>query len=52
MAGLWDSLMKRLVRRYARHFAGWLVAEAVFVRALDIELQKWFWGLFNYVFQS
>ena len=40
MAGLWDSLMKRLVRRYARHFVRWLVAEAVFVRALDIELQN------------
>ena len=32
--------MKRLVRRYAKHFARWLVAEAVFVRALDIELQN------------
>ena len=40
MAGLWDSVMKRLVRRYAKHFAKWLVAEAVFVRALDIELQN------------
>jgi predicted transposase YdaD len=40
MAGLWDSMMKRLVRRYARHFVRWLVAEAVFVRALDIELQN------------
>ncbi len=40
MAGLWDSMMKRLVRRYAKHFARWLVAEAVFVRALDIELQN------------
>ena len=40
MAGLWDSLLKRLVRRYAKHFARWLVAEAVFVRALDIELQN------------
>jgi predicted transposase YdaD len=40
MAGLWDSLMKRLVRRYARQFVRWLSAEAVFVRALDIELQN------------
>jgi predicted transposase YdaD len=40
MAGLWDSLMKRLVRRYAKHFVRWLVADAVFVRALDIELQN------------
>jgi len=40
MAGLWDSMMKRLVRRYAKHFVRWLVAEAVFVRALDIELQN------------
>jgi len=40
MAGLWDSMMKRLVRRYAKHFVKWLVAEAVFVRALDIELQN------------
>src|SRR5260221_12991925 len=40
MAGLWDSMMKRLVRRYAKHFARWLVAEAVFFRGLDIELPK------------
>jgi len=40
MAGLWDSIMKRLVRGYARHFARWLAADAVFVRALDIELQN------------
>jgi hypothetical protein len=33
-------MMKRLVRRYAKHFARSLVAEAVFVRALDIELQN------------
>jgi predicted transposase YdaD len=32
--------MKRLVRRYARQFVRWLSAEAVFVRALDIELQN------------
>jgi len=40
MAGLWDGVMKRLVRGYAKHFAKWLAAEAVFVRALDIELQN------------
>ena len=40
MAGKWDSLMKRLVRRYARHFVKWLATEAVFVKALDIELQN------------
>jgi predicted transposase YdaD len=32
--------MKRLVRGYAKQFATWLAAEAVFVRALDIELQN------------
>jgi predicted transposase YdaD len=32
--------MKRLVRGYARHFVRWLAADAVFVRALDIELQN------------
>lgn len=40
MAGLWDGVMKRLVRGYARHFARWLADEAVFVRALDIELKN------------
>ena len=32
--------MKHLVRRYARHFVKWLAADAVFVRALDVELQN------------
>ncbi len=40
MAGLWDSIMKRLVRNYARHFTTWLAEDAVFVRALDVELQN------------
>ena len=40
MAGLWDGVMKRLVRGYAKHFARWLTEEAVFVRALDIELKN------------
>jgi predicted transposase YdaD len=40
MAGLWDGVMKRLVRGYAKHFTRWLAGEAVFVRALDIELKN------------
>jgi predicted transposase YdaD len=40
MAGLWDGVMKRLVRGYAKHFSRWLAEEAVFVRALDIELKN------------
>jgi predicted transposase YdaD len=40
MAGLWDGVMKRLVRGYARHFARWLAEDATFVRALDIELKN------------
>ncbi len=40
MAGLWDGVMKRLVRGYAKHFTKWLAGEAVFVRALDIELKN------------
>ncbi len=40
MAGLWDGVMKRLVRGYAKHFTRWLTEEAVFVRALDIELKN------------
>lgn len=40
MAGLWDGVMKRLVRGYAKHFTKWLAVEAVFVRALDIELKN------------
>jgi predicted transposase YdaD len=40
MAGLWDGVMKRLVRGYAKHFTRWLKEEAVFVRALDIELKN------------
>ncbi len=33
MAGLWDGVMKRQVRGYAKHFTRWLAGEAVFVRA-------------------
>ena len=40
MAGLWDGVMKRLVRGYAKHFTRWLTGEAVYVRALDIELKN------------
>jgi predicted transposase YdaD len=40
MAGPWDNIMKRLVRGYAKQFARWLVSEAVFVRAHDIELKN------------
>lgn len=40
MAGLWDGVMKRLVRGYAKHFTRWLTEEAVYVRALDIELKN------------
>jgi predicted transposase YdaD len=40
MAGLWDSIMKRLVKTYAQHFTSWLVAEATFVRTLNVELQS------------
>lgn len=40
MAGLWDGVMKRLVRGYAKHFTMWLAGEAIFVRALDIELKN------------
>ncbi len=40
MAGLWDGVMKRLVKGYAKHFTTWLRGEAVFVRALDIELKN------------
>src|SRR5205085_2867864 len=40
MAGLWDSIMKRLVRSYAKHFTRWLAEDAVFVRSLDVELQN------------
>jgi len=32
--------MKRLVRGYAKHFTRWLTGEAVYVRALDIELKN------------
>ena len=32
--------MKRLVKGYAKHFTTWLRGEAVFVRALDIELKN------------
>ena len=39
MAGLWDSIMKRLVKAYGAHFAKWLVTAAIFVQALDIELK-------------
>jgi predicted transposase YdaD len=40
MAGPWDNIMKRLVRGYLKQFARWLVSEAVFVRAHDIELKN------------
>jgi predicted transposase YdaD len=40
MAGVWDGVMKRLVRGYAKHFTRWLAGEAVYVRALDIELKN------------
>jgi predicted transposase YdaD len=40
MAGLYDGVMKRLVRGYAKHFTRWLARDAVFVRALDIELKN------------
>jgi predicted transposase YdaD len=40
MAGVWDSIMKRLVKTYAQHFTNWLVAEATFVRTLNVELQS------------
>lgn len=40
MAGLWDSIMKRLVKTYAPHFTNWLLAEATFVRSLNVELQS------------
>ena len=40
MPGPWDSVMKRLVKVYAQHFAMWLMASAIFIRALDIELQS------------
>ncbi len=40
MAGLWDGVMKRLMRGYAKHFTRWLTEEAVYVRALDIELKN------------
>ena len=40
MAGPWDNIMKRLVRGYAKQFTRWLVSEAVFVRAHDIELKN------------
>jgi predicted transposase YdaD len=32
--------MKRLVKAYAKHFTEWLVAEATFVRPLNVELQS------------
>ena len=32
--------MKRLVKTYAQHFTNWLVAEATFVRTLNVELQS------------
>lgn len=40
MAGLWDSIMKRMVKTYAQHFTNWLVANATFVRTLNVELQS------------
>jgi predicted transposase YdaD len=40
MAGLWDGVMKRLVRGYAKHFTRWLMGEAIYIRALDIELKN------------
>ncbi|HJT59786.1 MAG TPA: hypothetical protein VJ761_24970, partial [Ktedonobacteraceae bacterium] len=40
MAGLWDSILKRMVKTYASHFSTWLMAEATFVRSLNVELQS------------
>ena len=40
MAGLWDSILKRMVKTYAQHFTDWLMAEATFVRTLNVELQS------------
>jgi hypothetical protein len=39
MAGIWDTIMKRLVKRYAQHYVSWLAPDATFVQALDGELQ-------------
>jgi len=39
MAGVWDTIMKRLVKRYAQHYVSWLAPDAGFVQALDGELQ-------------
>ena len=32
--------MKRMVKIYAQHFSNWLMAEATFVRSLNVELQS------------
>jgi predicted transposase YdaD len=40
MAGVWDTIMKRLVKRYAQHYVSWLAPEAEFIQALDGELQQ------------
>jgi hypothetical protein len=39
MAKPWDNIMKWLVEANAKHFVNWLVANAVFVRARDVELK-------------
>ena len=39
MAGVWDTIMKQLVKRYAQHYVSWLAPDADFIQALDGELQ-------------
>ncbi len=39
MAKPWDTIMKRLVEANAKHFVNWLIAQATFIRARDVELK-------------
>ncbi len=40
MAGPWDSIMKRMVGAYPEHFVNWLISDATFISAENVELKN------------
>ena len=40
MAGPWDSIMKRMIGANPEHFVNWLISDATFISAENIELKN------------
>ncbi len=40
MAGLWDSIMKRMIGAHPEHFVNWLNSDTTFINAENVELKN------------